>query len=98
MGTRALILNFAVWTLIGAFQASTWILAPALVGSAHPARFLMVALFNAYVWAVLTPPVFRLGIWVNGEREERLRRVALISMLGLALSAIVTVMAFAVHR
>jgi len=98
MGTRALILNFAVWTLIGAFQASTWILAPAIVGSANPFRFLAVALFNAYVWAVLTPGVFRLGIWVNAERAARLRRVTLISVLGLTLSAVVTVMAFAVHR
>ena len=97
MSARALLVNFAIWTLIGAFQATTWMLPPAS-GNAHPARFLAVALFNAYLWALLTPMVFRVGTWVNHEREARLRRALLVIALGLVVSAVVTVMAFTVHR
>lgn len=98
MGTRALLLNFAIWTLVGAFQASSWALSPSTAGAAQPGRLLAIALFNAYVWALLTPAVFRLGAWMNENREVRLRRVPLVVALGLALSVVVTVMAFTVHR
>ena len=98
MGPRALLLNFAVWTLVGAFQASSWVLSPVTVGAPHPGRLFATAMFNAYVWALLTPVVFRLGAWVNGEREARFRRVPLVIALGLGVSAAVTIMAFAVHR
>ncbi|HEX7978175.1 MAG TPA: histidine kinase [Gemmatimonadaceae bacterium] len=98
MGTRALLLNFAFWTLVGAFQASTWMLSPAPIGSPHPIRLLAVALFNAYVWALLTPAVFRLGAWMNQTVDTRLRRLPAVIALGLGVSAVVTVMAFAVHR
>ena len=97
MGTRALLLNFAIWTLIGAFQASSWALS-STAASPQPGRLLAIALFNAYVWALLTPAVFRLGAWMNRDREARLRRVPLVVALGLALSVVVTVMAFTVHR
>ena len=95
MGTRALILNFAIWTLVGAFQASTWVLA---FGGEYAGRQFAVAMFNAYVWALLTPGVFRLAAWMNREREARLRRVPLVIALGLGVSVVVTVMAFAAHR
>ena len=98
MSTRSLLISFAIWTLIGAFQATTWMLSPSTPGNGYPGRLLAIALFNAYVWAVLTPAVFRLGIWVNRVREARLRSVLLITALGLVLSAVVTVLAFAVHR
>jgi two-component sensor histidine kinase len=98
MSTRALLLNFAIWTLVGAFQASSWVLAPSPVGDQHTVRLVAVAMFNAYVWALLTPAVFRLGGWMNRDHEARLRRVPLVIALGLALSAVVTVMAFVVHR
>ena len=98
MGTRALLLNFAIWTLVGAFQASSWALAPSAVGDRHPGRLLAIALFNAYVWALLTPAVFRLAAWMNRDREARLRRVPLVVALGLSISVVVTVLAFAVHR
>ena len=38
MSTRALLLNFAIWTLVGAFQASSWVLAPSPVGDQHTVR------------------------------------------------------------
>ena len=98
MGTRALLLNFAIWTLVGAFQASSWALSPSTAREPQPGRLLAIALFNAYVWALLTPFVFRLGRWMNEDREARLRRVPLVVALGLALSVVVTVMAFTVHR
>jgi two-component system LytT family sensor kinase len=98
MGTRALLLNFAIWTVVGAFQASSWALAPAAAAGRHPGRLIAVALFNAYVWALLTPAVFRLAAWMNREREARLRRVPLVIALGLGVSVVVTLMAFAVHR
>jgi signal transduction histidine kinase len=98
MSTRALLLNFAIWTLVGAFQASSWVLAPSPLGGQYAARLVAVAMFNAYVWALLTPPVFRLGGWMNRDRDARFRRVPLVIALGLALSAVVTVMAFVVHR
>ena len=98
MSTRALLLNFAIWTLVGAFQASNWVLSPSAVGPGYTGRLIAVAMFNAYVWALLTPAVVRLGKWVNREREGRLRRVLLVVALGMGVSAVVTVMAFAVHR
>jgi hypothetical protein len=49
-GTRALLLNFAIWTLIGAFQASSWVFSPSRVGSPQPGRLLAIAMINAYVW------------------------------------------------
>ena len=98
MGTRALLLNFAVWTLVGAFQASSWALAPSAVGERSPARLIAIALFNAYVWALLTPAVFRLAWWMNRDRDARVRRVPLVMALGLGVSVVVTVMAFTVHR
>ncbi|MFL5620976.1 MAG: sensor histidine kinase [Gemmatimonadaceae bacterium] len=98
MGTRARILNFAIWTLVGAFQASSWVLAPFTIGRQYSGRLIAVAMFNAYVWALLTPAVFRLAAWMNRDRDARLRRVPLVVALGLAVSVVVTVMAFAVHR
>ena len=98
MSPRALLLNFAIWTLVGAFQASSWVLAPSPLADQYAGRLVAVAMFNAYVWALLTPPLFRLGGWMNRDAEARLRRVPLVIALGLALSAVVTVMAFAVHR
>jgi two-component system, LytTR family, sensor kinase len=98
MGTRALLLNFAVWTLVGAFQASSWVLSPNTAGVPQPGRLLAIALFNAYVWALLTPAVFRLGIWMYRDRDARLRRVPIAIAIGLAVSVVVTVMAFTVHR
>ena len=98
MGTRARLLNFAIWTVIGAFQASSWALAPSAIAGRSPVRLIAIALFNAYVWALLTPAVFRLAAWMNRDRGARLRRVPLVIALGLAISVVVTVMAFVVHR
>jgi len=98
MKTRALLLNFAFWTLVGAFQASTWALTPNMVASPHLGRLLAVALFNAYVWALFTPAGFRLAAWMNQTPDTRLRRLPIVIALGLSVSAIVTIMAFAVHR
>jgi two-component system, LytTR family, sensor kinase len=98
MGIRALLLNFAFWTLIGAFQASNWVLTPSTVGYSYPGRLIAIAMFNAYVWALLTPVVFRLTAWMNREPDARLRRLPGVIALGLGVSAVVTAMAFAVHR
>jgi signal transduction histidine kinase len=98
MGTRARLLNFAIWTLVGAFQASTWALTPSMPGADYPGRLIAIALFNAYVWALLTPAVFRLATWMNRDRVAGLHRVPAVVAIGLALSVVVTVLAFAVHR
>jgi len=98
MGTRALLLNFAFWTLVGAFQGSTWALTPSAAGSPDPLRLFATAMFNAYVWALLTPVVFRLAAWMNETPDARFRRLPVVIALGLGVSAVVTVMAFAVHR
>ncbi len=98
MGIRALLLNFAIWTLIGAFQASNWVLSLTTTGYPYPSRLIAVAMFNAYVWALLTPAIFRLGAWMNRTRDARLRRTPIVIAAGLGISAVVTVLVFAVHR
>lgn len=98
MGTRARLLTFAIWTLVGVFQASSWALSPAVAGSPHPARLFAVALLNAWAWALLTPRVLQLGAWMYRDPASRLRRVPAVAAIGLVGSVAVTVLAFTVHR
>ncbi len=97
MGKRALLLSFAFWTLVGAFQASNWLLSPFGSRFPDPWRVIASAMFNAYVWALLTPVIFRLRVRLNPERGTRLRRVPIIVAVGLGVAAVVTAMAAVVH-
>ena len=98
MGSRGWFFSIAIWTLVGAFQASTWALSPSIAARATPVRFLIVALCNAWVWALLTPAVLRLGGWMYRPREARVRRGLVVVAAGLACCAAVTLLAFTVHR
>lgn len=97
MGRRALYLNLAFWTVIGVFTASTWMLSPIGDLYPYPWRLLASALFNAYLWALLTPLIFAYVARSNaGGRFDRRRIMALLG-LGLLISALVTGLASAVH-
>jgi two-component system, LytTR family, sensor kinase len=98
MGIRTRLVTFAIWTLVGVFQASSWALSPAMPGAQQPGRLFAVALFNAWVWGLLTPVVLRLGTWMYRAKETRLRRLPAVIGVGLLGSTVVTVMAFSVHH
>jgi two-component sensor histidine kinase len=94
---RALILNVAFWTLFGLLQATTWLLAPIGRGADNPWPLVFVALFNAYIWALLTPFLFPLAARVARAHGRRLWYMAAIVPLGVAVAAVVAVLASSVH-
>lgn len=98
LGRRALLLNFALWTLFGALQTSTWLLDS---GSDWPHavwRVLASALFNAYLWALLTPTIFRLASRANAEQRTLVRRVVGAVGVGLVVAVAATALAASAHR
>jgi two-component system, LytTR family, sensor kinase len=98
LGGRALLLNFAFWTLFGTLQASNWLSWSGGDWPRYVWRVLASALFNAYLWALLTPTIFRLASRANAEPRTLVRRVAGIVALGLVVAAVATVLAASVHR
>ena len=95
-GRRAVLLDVAFWTLFGVLQASNWwLLSP--IRAFFPSRLLPAALFNAYLWALLTPAIFRLAAWVNPEHGIRVRRMALVVAIGLGTAAVAAVLWDSVH-
>ena len=95
LGPWALLLVFGAWTLFGLLQASTWLLSP--LGDRSPWRTVAVALFNAYLWVPLTPPILRLAARPDPGPGRRLRRYSMVGALGLALAAPLAVAATAAH-
>jgi signal transduction histidine kinase len=95
-GTRAVLLDVAFWTVFGVLQASNWwVLSP--IRAFFPTRLLPATLFNAYLWALLTPAIFRLAAWVNPEHGIRVRRVALVVAIGLGTAAAAAMLWASVH-
>ena len=93
---RAIALTVAFWTLFGVVQASDWwLLRP--IRAYLPTRLLPVTLFNAYLWALLTPAIFRLASRLDTERGIRLRRVALVVTIGLVTAAAAAFLWTTVH-
>ncbi len=95
LGARGLMLVFALWTLFGLLQGSTWILG---ADGAVPAwRFVAVALINAYLWVPLTPFILRLAARPALAPGRRLRRYSAIGALGLLLAVTTSAAALAAH-
>jgi two-component sensor histidine kinase len=94
---RAWLVNLAVWTVFGLLQAATWILAP--IGSRYPSPFplIAIALFNAYLWALLTPAIFPLAARVSHATERRILWLLAIVVLGLTVAALVALLAANFH-
>jgi len=90
MGVRALLINFAFWTLFGALTASNWLLSPIADQYPHPGRLIAKAFFNSYLWALLTPVIFWLASRFNPEHGARFRRAVLLLGLGLGIGLLVT--------
>lgn len=97
LGARALLLNVAFWTLFGTLQASNWVSWSDSDWSRQVGRVLAVALFNAYLWAFLTPTIFRLAHRANAEPGALTRRMIGVALLGLLVAAVTTVLAAAAH-
>jgi two-component system, LytTR family, sensor kinase len=94
---RVSLLNWGLWTLFGSLQASTWILSPIGGRDPHALRMFAIALFNAYMWAVLTPFIFRLAFRVSRAQKHRARWVVFVLVLGIAVAAVVAILASSVH-
>jgi len=94
---RALFINVAFWTLFGLLQAATWVLAP--IGDWYPNALPLVgiALFNAYMWALLTPFIFPLAARVNHASGRRIPWLIFVVVLGLVVAAVVAILAGSVH-
>lgn len=97
MGRRELALIFALWTLFGLLQASTWLLSPVGEWYPYPWRLVAVALCNAWLWVPLTPPILRLAARPDPGSGRRLRRYAAVGALGLSVAAMVAAGATAAH-
>lgn len=97
MGRRALYLNFAFWTVVGVFTASTWMLSPIGALYPYPWRLLASALFNVYLWALLTPLIFKYVSRAHAGGSFEPRRIVALIVIGAVVSAIVTALASAVH-
>jgi two-component system, LytTR family, sensor kinase len=98
LGRRALLLNVAFWTLFGTLQASNWLLGSGGDWPRWVWRVLASALFNAYLWALLTPAIFRLASRANTEQRTLVPRVVGVVGLGLVVAAVATVLAASAHR
>jgi signal transduction histidine kinase len=92
-----LLLLVAFWSLFGAFTAWDWLWSPMATQCPYPERLAASALFNAYLWALLTPAVFRLATRLNPDRGARLPRALLLLVLALAVSLPVTLVEASVH-
>ncbi len=97
LGWRALAFNVGFWTLFGALQASNWLLLS--IGNVFPdaRRLIASALASAYMWALLTPAIFRLAARVAPDQGVRLLRVAQVLLIGLAVGALAAAVASTVH-
>ena len=85
---RPWMLNIGVWTLFGLLQAATWLLAPIRGGYPNALPLIAIALFNAYLWAILTPLIFPLAAKVSQAKGRRVRWLILVVALGLIVAAL----------
>jgi two-component system, LytTR family, sensor kinase len=94
---RPLLVNVAVWTLFGVLQSATWLLSPIGDWYPHPWSLVASGLFNAYLWAILTPFIFPLGARVIRMDRHRAAAVVGVLILGLSVSALVALAAAEAH-
>jgi two-component system, LytTR family, sensor kinase len=99
LGPRALAFNVAFWTLFGALQASSGLLSALPSGNVfpYPGRLIASALVGAYLWALLTPAIFRLAARVAPDQSVRLRRVVQVLLIGLVVGALAAAVASTVN-
>jgi two-component sensor histidine kinase len=99
LGWPAHLFNVAFWTLFGALQASSGLLSPLLSGSGFPfpGRLAASALATAYMWALLTPAIFRLAARFAPDQGVRPRRVVQVLLIGLVVGALAAAVASTVH-
>lgn len=95
--SRSTMINLAFWTLFGLLQAATWLLAPVGGRSHETMPIIGAALFNAYLWALITPFLFPLAARVRNARERRLGWAVFVVVLGLIGAVVVAVLAASVH-
>lgn len=94
---RPWLLNVGVWTLFGLLQAATWLLAPIRGGYPNALPLIAIALFNAYLWAILTPFIFPLAAKVSQAKGRRVRWLIFVLALGLTVAALVALLAANFH-
>lgn len=87
----ALILAF--WTVMALLTTAGQMLFPrnAIVKPVFPASDVAAAFANAYLWAALTLPIFRLSRRFPMERRHGLRNVAVVLAVGILIAAAVDV-------
>ena len=95
LSPRTLLLIGAFWTLFGAFQASNWLFAYRVPFSGG---VFASALINAYMWALLTPAVFRLASQLGPEGGVGTWRVLRAVGIGIAFTAVTAVVASVTHQ
>ena len=95
LSPRTLLLIGAFWTLFGAFQASNWLFAYRVP---YSGRVFASALINAYMWALLTPAVFRLASRLGPEGGVGTWRVLRAVGVGIAFTAVTAVVASVTHQ
>ena len=95
LSPRTLLLIGAFWTLFGAFQASNWLFAYRVP---YSGRVFASALINAYMWALLTPAVFRLASRLGPEGGVGTWRVLRAIGVGIAFTAVTAVVASVTHQ
>ena len=88
LGPRAFAFNVAFWTLFGALQASSRLLLQSGDVFPYPQQVIASALVTAYMWALLTPAIFRLATRVMPDQGVRLWRAAQVLLIGLVVSAL----------
>lgn len=98
LGQREWLLNIGFWTLFGTLQASNWLFWPGADWPRYVWRVLASALFNAYLWALLTPTILGLASRANADQRALARRLAGLVVLGFIVAAVATALAASVHR
>jgi two-component system LytT family sensor kinase len=94
---RRAALIWSIWTAFGTLQAVTWLVSPNGDWYSNAGYLFGVALFNAYLWAAITPLVMRFATKVSGEREHRALWIAISLLVAFILSAVIAILASSVH-
>ncbi len=90
-GWRNGLLNVAFWTLYGVVTSAGLLFSPLSERTAVPFIVITAIFLPAYMWAALTPPLFRLTRAFNLEGGHRPGRLAALAILGLAIAAAVSI-------
>jgi len=81
------LLNIGFWLFFGTLMASRSVLPPFGAAPPYPLRAIGLAYTLAFIWAVLTPPLFWLSGRLSMDTEERGRRLAQLLGIGVVVAA-----------